>query len=358
MHPDPQRKSSGHGASSDGERLGHELLEQRVRAIPRLLEEYLDQKPPRIQEFVCGNIVTTGIGSSEAHARYLAMLLNTIPGNQARFQPTVPGEPPASEEYSCVFSQGFSPNMRRRVEALCEHGSGVVITGLPRESEGAERRELLDRCHRNEIPVFHIPPAGEDETLIRMVGPWFGYLAAYQIASQLGEEFFPGIEKEVLLQMLTGAEAKADSICNQGLTIDKLFSSGATNIVLTLNSERWHGEHLSMKMHEGLFLPKPQAETFITFGHGPFQVIAKNGGTGILLRTTQQEEDRRAASIIASFSDISTPLFEVISDLPPVLAPLEWEQVMNFVVLRLMKERGDAADQRNFQRPATYDLTE
>src|SRR5262245_28236442 len=99
---------------------GHRLLEARVRGLPDALRAGAadDRLPTRV---VAGEgIVTTGIGSSAAHARFLAQVLSERPRTQARFvaASTLLEPPPAhaATQTLVVVSQGLSPNARMLLE--------------------------------------------------------------------------------------------------------------------------------------------------------------------------------------------------------------------------------------------------
>src|SRR5262249_32601045 len=96
---------------------GYRLLEARVRGLPDALRARTadDRMPTRVLAGD-GAIVTTGIGSSAAHARFLAQVLSERPGIHARFvaASTLLEPPPAhaAAQTLIVVSQGLSPNAR------------------------------------------------------------------------------------------------------------------------------------------------------------------------------------------------------------------------------------------------------
>src|SRR5688572_3537291 len=97
---------------------GLELLRSRNAAIPALLHTALTS-PIDEREIARSigpaGVVTTGAGSSAAHARFLASVLGEL-GIPARFAPLTeflePPAPAAAGKTLVVFSQGLSPNAR------------------------------------------------------------------------------------------------------------------------------------------------------------------------------------------------------------------------------------------------------
>jgi len=93
------------------------VLVERVRALPRLLRDGASRLDTAVPAFAAAarRIVLTGVGSSAAHARFLAHLLTERYALDATALPLSAFLTPratASEEILIVFSQGLSPNAR------------------------------------------------------------------------------------------------------------------------------------------------------------------------------------------------------------------------------------------------------
>src|SRR5690349_3132565 len=99
-------------------RIGYQVLRERVRHIPAMLRTQgrSPLEPVRVDPRSVRCFITSGVGSSEAHARYLAYLLAAEMGLPARFVPlsalSLAPPPTAAHDVLIVFSQGLSPNAR------------------------------------------------------------------------------------------------------------------------------------------------------------------------------------------------------------------------------------------------------
>ena len=106
--------------------LGHALLAARIASIPATLASMLARGPAPLspRTLATTRFNDTGTGSSEAHARYLAMLFNLYSDRSAAYLPLSGFVEPAPGAFAgktlVVFSQGVSPNaqiaLRRRRE--------------------------------------------------------------------------------------------------------------------------------------------------------------------------------------------------------------------------------------------------
>src|SRR5262249_58617891 len=112
-------------------------------------------------------LATTGIGSSEAHARLLAHLVAEHTALPARFLPPsallvpVPG---CAEDALVVFSQGLSPNAQLALAHAARWRRVVAATAV---TDAGRLAALRARG------VTVVPFAGEGEfgTLVRVIGP-------------------------------------------------------------------------------------------------------------------------------------------------------------------------------------------
>ena len=131
-------------SSADSAAQGRELLATRVAEasqfvarVPDLLHALLTS-PQRLPR----NLVTTGIGTSEGHARHLAEAAGRWLGQPARYATTgslMHGAPPNSgEDWLVVFSQGLSANARHAFRDVECWGGVVFVMGLQPSSIGEE----------------------------------------------------------------------------------------------------------------------------------------------------------------------------------------------------------------------------
>jgi creatinine amidohydrolase len=131
---------------------GQELLRQRLAAIPGGLESLGRDWPGRSPKAgTPSRVVVTGLGSSEAHARYLVRLLNRRTRIPAEFLPTGAfvdcGFGGWADRTLVVFSQGLSANARIALARRDAFRGLVLFTAATPEglvaAGKAERAEFL-----------------------------------------------------------------------------------------------------------------------------------------------------------------------------------------------------------------------
>ena len=113
---------------------GLQRLRSRLASLPEVLRWAAALPGPAFGPTPFRRILTTGLGSSEAHARYLASLLCSELGLAARFVPTAalarPPHATVSEDLLVVFSQGLSPNARVALEHAPAYAHCLLVTAL------------------------------------------------------------------------------------------------------------------------------------------------------------------------------------------------------------------------------------
>ncbi|MEZ4356679.1 MAG: hypothetical protein R3F16_23825 [Myxococcota bacterium] len=129
----PATGSAARGRALLAERLARAA--EFVARVPRELE-VLRMRPSRLPR----QLVTTGIGTSEGHARHLAEAAARWLGQPARFAPTgtlAVGPPPDAEhDWLVVFSQGLSANARHALVDVESWGGVILVTGIGAASGG------------------------------------------------------------------------------------------------------------------------------------------------------------------------------------------------------------------------------
>ena len=289
--------------ASDGSMdSGIRLLRERVRSIPGLLEAWGASagaqlaSQPRIRP---RRVVATGLGSSEAHARYLVWFLNRFTDVPAEFVPTgslvEPMDPDRSKGRTLVvFSQGLSVAGRIALGHRAGFASTVLFTSATAEGLRrcgmTERSDCLEPLEQDEtVEVIRFPPADEYTILIRVVGPALGFLAARVWAGSLAR---PGdfcsdprsLGAAAARAFRAGREAGREAWPRMDGTG---FSRGFVLLASPDLSE--YLQNVVYKFLEGLFRPAPALQELLQFAHGPFQqltasprpvvVLHRRGGT-------------------------------------------------------------------------------
>lgn len=293
---------------------------------------------------VAHHFVITGTGSSEGHARYLACLLNRFTPHRAEFRHlssfSVAPEGDGTNRDLVVFSQGLSPNARLAIGRAKHFRQAFVFTAATeegaRESGGEVKANLIRELRDDQIGLFHYPLENEYTTLLRLVGPLAGYLAAVQFADSLADEKLPTLDRPALLDAVNGASDKipADLL---DLTL-KEVKNGFHLVAPSPLSE--FGQNLSYKFMEGLFIAPPSLWDILQFAHGPFQencaarrpVIFLAGSNGDPM---ERDLFARARQMIGSAGDM--PHWILSSSLPPVYRIFEYEMLLNHFLLRLLE---------------------
>jgi hypothetical protein len=264
-----------------GDRYGHGLLRQRVAEATTRVGALLDAP---VTPSVCpGPVVATGIGSSEAQARYVVWLLNAFTTIPARFEPLArfadPVGPAAREETLVVFSQGLSPTVRLALDQTPAFAGSVVFTAATeagqRSAGRLDRAERLAKLAREGVVVVPFPIENEYTVLLRAVGPACGMAAAARwVAGLPGSRLAvePGTGASLASvgtgQMARGVAELGQQLARRPALLDEGF--------LVLLPAPWteFAQNLAYKWIEGTFGTPPALVELLQFAHGPFQQLA------------------------------------------------------------------------------------
>jgi hypothetical protein len=337
---------------------GHNLVAERIHAIPKLVGACLDQPIPQLSLPTDHEITITGIGSSRGIAEYLATLLSSGSKYSARFQEvTTAADRQTSWGPTIVFSQGLSANMGAVFDKIIQDRQGIVVTSVT--EEGAQRKgnqralKILSDCRDAGVSVVQAPMENEYQVLVRSIGPWFGFLTAYRIAQALEPERFPPIRQDALESMFSRAAATAHEI-SQGLPREVL--QRGTHIVTCSNPTLLR--NVGEKFVEGIFVPRPMFSNLLEFNHGPYQLLARTGGHAFLVEGESPADKKlvhELADAIRSLPGGKASVSQISSELPSDIKILEYEMIFNFVMLNLMRQGGSECDQIRFQEGVHYD---
>lgn len=316
---------------------GLEILRARHLKSPNAVSDTL--KAPagnlhRIDFTRYRSIVTTGIGSSSAHARYLAWLLRTFGGQPSwdvstgAFLAPPPAE--AHEQALVVFSQGLSPNARFALTFAGRFGCTVLVTAAG--AEHGERADALKRAADAGVIVLPIPVDPEYEVLLRILGPLAGYAMALRLASRSKSriEFDP----DSIATAMEAASHRAESLIAQA-------GAGLFNDPITLLGTRGYSyliSNLCAKVSEGMFLPQPAALDALEFAHGYLQEATGKPRTFIAL-SCGSEPDTQLFREVQGTLEPQHRWLQFESTLPEPLQIFEYESAMNTLVLSAIAAR-------------------
>jgi creatinine amidohydrolase len=263
---------------------GAALLRGRLESIPALLESWAASpeaaRAARPQKWP-QRVVATGLGSSEAHARYLVWLLNRFTDIPAEFLPTGALLSPDSggrwqDRTLVVFSQGLSAHARIALGCRGAFARTVLFTAASREGliRGGklDRARCLEALEQEGAEVIRFPLEDEYTLLIRVVGPALGFLAARLWVGGLSRGALSGDPQTV------GAEAAQAFLAGWSAgrvawphMEPAVFGRGFALLASPDLSE--YLQNLAFKFVEGLFRPAPTLQELLQFAHGPFQQL-------------------------------------------------------------------------------------
>jgi creatinine amidohydrolase/Fe(II)-dependent formamide hydrolase-like protein/fructoselysine-6-P-deglycase FrlB-like protein len=286
-------------------------------------------------------IVTTGIGSSAAHARYLAWLLRTYAALPSWDVPTgaflVPPVNEAKEQALVVFSQGLSPNARIPLEAAARFGRTILVTAAG--AERGERAAALKFAEDAGIVVVTLPVNPEYEVLLRITGPLAGYAVALRMASRCAQTIKS--DPKSVTDAMAAASDRAEACL--AAADPALFSDPITFV--TAGGYSYLTTNLCAKVTEGMFLSPPAAVDALELAHGYLQEASGKPRTFVAL-TRNSPHDTNLFSHVRASLDPQHRLLEFEAKLPDPLQIFEHETAMNAFVLAAIAAR--QLDQREW----------
>jgi creatinine amidohydrolase len=332
---------SAAGSTTPGWVAGLAILRERHAEVARRVRDALAD--PRDEPSLAGAraVVTTGVGSSLAHARYLAWLLRTRCDIPSWDVPTGAFlEPPsrrARDHALVVFSQGLSPNARPPLGHAFAYGTTLLVSAA--EQDDAERAAALRAARDAGVVVVPVGCRPEYGVLLRLVGPMLGYVAALRLANAAGA----GVEvsASAIGDAIDAAVARMEHAIAG--TDAGVFAEPITFVATGGYAGLAH--NLQAKVQEGMFLPFPGAVDALELAHGSLQEASGKPRTFVALARGAPFE----ASLFARARRTLEPQhrwLELDATLPGPLAVLEHEAMTNALVLAAVEAR--QLDQRDW----------
>ncbi len=311
---------------------GHQLISQRIHDAPHYL---LETTAPAYSFDPAYRYWVTGVGSSEAHARYLVHLVNRYHKDiRIHYLPITACQ--RKEEGAVkliVSSQGLSPIVLRLL-FMWKYEDVTLLTSVTEQNTNEEKVEVLRRLQVAGSQIIPFPLEDEYRTLLRTVGPLAGYGVIYQMVT--GISFSASEERKALSLLQNTQHHLPTPSFYEGL-------DGSAQIVILASHPLTSFLHnLVYKLTEGAFIRSVQFMEYMEFPHGAYQNMEYQRHHGIvthfiLLTGPQLEEAilRRTRSLLGEFS----PIWEIHSELPEDLQILEYEMVFNHFALQLIERK-------------------
>jgi 3,4-dihydroxy 2-butanone 4-phosphate synthase / GTP cyclohydrolase II len=186
--------------------LGHESIYTRMTKTPGVITE-LDEVIQRIDEVFRTitdvkkdiKFVVTGIGSSEAHARYLSRTYSrhSNPHINTEYVSLPSIQKPKSilsyvQTYLILFTQGLSPNSICALQTYNYQNVILVTSYDPTHSNrpSTVKDKAYAKLLKSESSyIITYPQEEPDNTLIRITGPYIGYVLANSICTELSDSY-------------------------------------------------------------------------------------------------------------------------------------------------------------------------
>ncbi|MCH2172218.1 creatininase family protein [Myxococcota bacterium] len=339
-------------------REGFELLSHRVAQTPQAVAEAFATRIPApvfgegLPAKTVRRVLTTGLGSSAGHARYLAALIESGAGIPARFVPS--GEfwagrsVPARDTALIVFSQGLSPNARFALREVDGWGAVVLFTAASEGTAEPDVRGWLEWLRARGVVMIPVPGRDEFGTLLRVIGPLSAYAVALRFVQALVHELHGGsaasrwldCDTELLVRILREAPGHYDRIAAPWRDRGSDFFSFPPAL-LASGSYAELIDNLRFKLMEGLLRTAPPIWDPLEFAHGPFQQGHSEPGLWFAL---VWEGDEHARFWLERVEGLLHPdrhaLISFSSSLAPPLAIFEHEALLNQFVLDRVKAEG------------------
>ncbi|HKK49947.1 MAG TPA: creatininase family protein [Myxococcota bacterium] len=334
-------------------------LAERVARAPRLVEGVpallapLLEHPRRLPRL----LVTTGIGTSEAHARHLAESATRWGGQPARFTPTgaLEGGPPpgAEQDWLVVFSQGLSANSRFALRDVERWAGVVLVCGLPGPGEVGfadlpeEKRAWLAGLEARGVVRIDSGCGPEQGLLIRVIGARVGYAVGWSLLRTLAArrlDAIPALATEAidLRAAQERASAEVARAFEPDLPVAPFFEAGRSLLLMAEGGLLELSSQLALKIAEGMLRPPPLCVDALHFAHGPLQALAERPISILFLAGPPGEAsaegwlDRLRRTLDPDLHDLRV----LRASCSAPFSILEHEAMLDALVLRFLEETG------------------
>ena len=312
--------------ADDAWRAGHAILAARLREIPEALARTAARPLPSLALGVrpIRRVVTTGVGSSAAHAALLAHELRRA-GRDATTTPlstflATPTTPP--DDVLVVFSQGLSPTAELALADPAAWRRVVLVTAVTDDARLAPFRAKA-------IAIVSIDGENEFGTLVRVIGPLTGTVAALRLAEALGGPTPPDL-------------SDVGAIVRDAVVPDA--DQAVLAVPLALVTSGTYGEivqNLQYKVMEGMLRTMPPVWDVLHLAHGPFQERFASPTTFLALARPDAPGEDEALDRFAAMLDPSRhALVKLAARCPSPLALFEHEAMLNALMLADLARRG------------------
>lgn len=310
--------------------LGHHLFEQRLSLCPALIKQMLEHPVNVIPSTLSKNFVVTGIGSSEAHARFFAYLINRYTSSTATFSPIINfyenNFPKNHDTTLVVFSQALSPNAQLAINNRPDFDHLILFTG-----QIDKNNEIFQNLSQEKQTIIQFPVPDEKQLLIRILGPLCGYLSIIQFINHNWHNCIPECNKKDLLTAIN----KIPSSINY----DSFFTNAPQGLILLMGSPLCeYSQNLAYKFLEGLFISMPSIIDYLSFAHGTLQQLINKPKLIIHFKQNSLPDTTLSLKADNIIQQTSSTILNIPSHLPTPWNIFEYELTLNYLILAGMKK--------------------
>ncbi len=338
----------------DSDRRGLRLLAERVRVAA----DYVAAVPARFDRLISATgslprcLVTTGLGTSEGHARHLAEVAWRFADQPARYVSTaaIGATPTLADpmDWLVVFSQGLSANARHALTTPERWGRVILVTGLAgdaleRELQDEEKRVWLETLEERGVTRLDLGCGVEYGSLVRVIGARAGYAIAWSLvrtlaARRLTKRGALDCEPARIRAAQLEAPDEAGRIFASDAALARFFDPKRTLLIVSDGGVLEMADQLSLKLAEGMLRPRPLAIDVLEFAHGPLQGLADRDASILYLSARDPTPASRdwQARFAATLDSERHDLRFVRAALPWPFAALEYEAIFDSFVLRAL----------------------
>jgi len=275
---------------------GHYILQQRIKNSDFYLS---NMKKPEFEFQKDKKYLVTGIGSSEAHAKYLVHMGNKN-GLNMIFIPINGIRSNSRNVYDnlILFSQGLSPHGLKPLNYF-DKSNIILFTAVTKNNQNKDKLEVLDKVS----DIINYPLEDEYDILIRTIGPICGF--------NLIDKMFNKLNSQLKGYYLVPNEFISNIYKNQSITL-----------VLSYPLTEYY-KNLEYKFVEGAFIKTVNVVDELSFAHGYYQNVTHWGSNFILINLEN-------TNINTLLSDKNT--FDIESE-----SLVEIEHIINIIILKLIR---------------------
>lgn len=313
------------------EKKGHQIIAQRIQDAPY----YLFNIDPKSFTFnLQYSYVVTGVGSSEAHARYFVNLTETFhPQVRIRFSAlTAFSKEKSNDEIVILISQGISPNVIGVIE-YCNYKDLVILTSVTEKNSNPQKQEMLKRILSNGCQVFNYPLEDEYSTLIRTVGPLAGFYLIYKMLCPQKDGTIEAGKKLYSSLSITDKKLPDGSFF-------KSLKQSTPIIILTSEPTLAYIKNLVNKLEEGAFFSSIRCADYLEFAHGIFQNMEYQRSIGVkaqFILIKNSHLDDNLIDLVNRMLEGQYATWQITTSLSTHLKILELEMIFNHFILHCIK---------------------